>query len=344
MPRSGRGSVKNSFRTIEVSQAPNIYPGFVHLMLHSLLPETFAPCTLYLEAFNPHLKRLRLVPAMDVGSRIDNEWLEGLLSEGVSHFYVAWDDLDAMIEYLYRQTRRLLAATPDQGTRHRLLYEITLCSVKAALMDPRNGRRLALGVESVKQVIDEIWEEDTTRKGLLRVMSSDREVFTHSVNVGILGVAFARALGWPKEKVRDLGVGLFFHDLGLVEPSQDQDTYTQPQLSGQLAREEELTDHPWVSRRFLSQVPQVSTLSLQTVLTHHENIDGSGFPQGLAGDDLADSDRLGRMVDFYEYHTSGCGKAEGLSPYVVLKYMREEMAAKVDQDMLTEFIKFLGKA
>jgi HD-GYP domain-containing protein (c-di-GMP phosphodiesterase class II) len=328
----------------EISGPPNLYPGFVNVALRSLVPGTRAPCPIRLEAWASHLQRLRLVIAKEAGALIEAAWRDHLLQEGVTHAFIALEDLDVFQDYLSRHTHVLLAQgsqDPRQDPRqgHSLVYELALCSMKSAMLDPRNGRRLGMGVTTVRQVMDMIWDDERTRSGLLRVLTGDKQLYTHSLNVTLLGAGFARAQGWPREQAENLAVALFFHDLGLMD-SRPGDIADDALC--QSRQESTLREHPLASQRFLSKVPGLALETLETVLNHHENLDGSGYPRGLTAPDLPPLSRLARIVDTYESSTSGCGAVEAVSPFAALRRMRDLMAAQLDQRMLEDFVRFIG--
>lgn len=340
-PAQGRASRMNQgIRTIEVSTLPNLYPGFVHFSLRSLVPASRCPCALRLEAYHPASQRLRLVPAQEAGARLDQDWLVRLLEAGIHHAYIHQDDLERLEEYLRMQAVRLQPGS-DQGRdlRYCLLYEQALCAIKAAMLEPRNGRRLAQGVATVRQVLDIVWQEDGARQGLLKVMTSDGRLAKHCLNVCLLGVGMARAQDWPRQQAQNLGLALLFHDLGLAEQAWDYRDCP-PQPSGQA--DAALLDHPRLSRDYLGTVPDLAPEVLETVLNHHENLDGSGYPRGVQGQGLSPASRLARIVDFYESSTAGRGGCPACTPFEALSFMRREMKTQVDQDLLEDFVRFLG--
>ena len=321
----------------EVEGPPNFYQGFMFFSLAALVPDTKAPCPIRLEGYNQSLGRLRLVEALAAGDFIPAEWRNRLLAEGVRYAYVLLEDLPALQAYLHTQAMRLLEKSTEEV--HRLVYENALCAIKTAMLDPKNGRRLAQAATTVRELIQHIWENEESRQGLLRIMTHNQELYTHSLNVCLLGVGLATALGWDHKEGERLGLALFFHDLGLAE---DTASSTEPPVVN-LENEEALRHHPEVSARYLSRVPDLDPAAIETVLCHHENLDGSGFPRKLQAKDIPPAARLARIVDLYERATSGILTAEALSPFAALHMMRYDMADKLDQDILGTFVRFLGQ-
>ncbi|ADK85104.1 metal dependent phosphohydrolase [Desulfarculus baarsii DSM 2075] len=323
----------------EQGAQPKLYPGFVYFSLRTLIPETLLPCDVYFEAFIERLGRTRLIPALKKGQPINGQWLDDLLEQGLTHSYAKQEDLEALQEYLFNKSRIELDNL-SMEQRQELLYESALCSIKSAMMEPRNGRRLAVGVRTVRRLLDCVWDCDEARKSLLKVMTSDRNIFVHSLNCCLLGASFAHHLGWSQEQAEQLAVALFFHDLALVDNLDHGEQHED--INFDLNRENSDQFHPIRSRDYLSILPELSPQVLDTVQNHHENLDGTGYPRKTSANQLSVAARIARIIDYYELHTSSAeGKA--LAPFLALRAMQTEYAHGMDQRLVAEFIRFLGK-
>jgi len=329
---------REQMQLTEIQAPPNFYQGFMYFSLAVLAPDSQAPCSIRLEAYNQNLGRLRLVETLQPGDTIRAAWLDILLDEGVCQAYIALEDLSALQAYLHQQTKLLLSA--DQARAHLLVYENALCAIKSALLDPKNGRRLAMAAATVRGMIQHIWETDSARQGMLKVMTLSQELYTHSLNVCLLGVGLASALGWRRDQVDSLGVALFFHDLGLAENAGEQNV----PLPLSLQNEEALSPHAEASACGMALLPEVDDEAVEMVRCHHENLDGSGSPRGLSSSQLSAAARLARIVDVYERATSGCLTSEVLSAFAALQMMRHEMREQLDQETLSAFVRLLGQA
>jgi|GEM_PF-6802824 HD-GYP domain-containing protein (c-di-GMP phosphodiesterase class II) len=328
--------------TTEVSGPPNVYPGFAHFALRALVPGTTAPCDIRLEAIQPNQQGPRLVLALSRHAEVDPSWQQRLLQSGVTHAFTPLEDLDLLLAYLSRQSQLALTgpvgADPMQG--HYLAYEHALCSLKAALLDPRNGRRLALGASTVRKLVGMIWDNDTTRQAMLKVLSRDQELASHGLNTCLLAVGFARSLGWSRLAAERLGLAMFYHDLGLVDLAHDG---PDDALWGGIREGKALEDHPRLGRDFLARIEDLDPGVPELVYNHHENLDGSGYPRGLAGEAIGLEVRAARIVDIYETGSSGSRGHQAMNPYALLLVMRNEIGLWLDRPMLEKFVRFLGQ-
>jgi HD-GYP domain-containing protein (c-di-GMP phosphodiesterase class II) len=329
---------QEEMRLTEIQAPPNIYQGFLYFSLAALVPDTAAPCPVHLEAFNKSLGRLRLVEALSPGANIVGAWLGQLLDEGVVQAYIALEDLPALQTYMNTQTMQMVDQAPEQASK--LVYENALCSIKSAMLDPKNGRRLAMAAATVRGMVQHLWEHEDARKDMLKLMTLSQELYTHSLNVCLLGLGMAMNMGWERKQVDTLGLALFFHDLGLAPETAKPGGYKPFCLQG----EENLHHHPEESALCLKELPEANQNVLEIVRSHHENLDGSGYPRGLNAMELGPPARLARLVDTYELATSGCLRPKALSPFEALQLMRYEMRDQLDQDILGAFVLFLGQS
>lgn len=328
--------------TTEISGPPNLYPGFVHFALRALVPGTEAPCEIRLETIPPHQRDPRLVVALPRHAEIAPAWRQRLLQSGVTHLFAPLEELDLLLAYLSQQSQLVLAgpaagADPTLGSL--LAYEHALCCLKAALLDPRNGRRLGLGAATVRKLVGMIWDNDTTRQAMLKVLSRDQELASHGLNTCLLAVGFVRRLGWSRLTAERLGLAMFYHDLGLVDldhPGPDDAIWDG------IREGKSIEDHPRLGRDLLLRVEDLDPGVPELVYSHHENLDGSGYPRGLSGEAIDREARVARIVDIYETGTSGAGGRQYMNPYALLLVMRNEIGLWLDRPLLEQFVRFLG--
>lgn len=317
--------------------APTVFPGYVSFSLSSLVPETLTPCDVFFEAYSERLGRNSIILALKKDQVVEDVLLKDLDSQGVVHSYTKQEDLGLLQQYLFTISSDNISSLSKEQ-RVELLYNSARCAIKAAMIEPRNGRRLAMGVRVVKKIVGTIYDSFLAAKRLLGLMTTSNDIFNHSVRTCLLGAGFAQFLGWTTQEAEELAIALFYHDLGLVLYTGD--TAPDP-LKVDLKGECQDKQHPTRSRDYLTQLPELNPRVLDTVQNHHETLDSSGFPRGLGSNQISRAARVARIVDFYELQTSG--ESEENSPYVALKLMNNELAPKLDKNLVQEFIVYLGR-
>jgi len=132
------------------------------------------------------------------------------------------------------------------------------------------------------------------------VRVSDREIRAHNGRVGELCVRIGRQLGMSAAEQRVLARSGLLHDVGKLgipgailhkhDPLDDSEW--------QLMR-----THPEVGLKILEWAGNFER-ALLAVLYHHERMDGSGYPHGLAGDAIPIEARVVAVADMYDVLTS----------------------------------------
>lgn len=144
-------------------------------------------------------------------------------------------------------------------------------------------------------------ENSTAMLWLSRLSQADQTVSAHSVNVCVLALVLGAHLGLRGEYLQQAGLGALLHDVGKVR--QPAALLASPQS---LSREQwaAIRRHPHDGAALLGEEQWLPPMVLQIVAMHHERLDGSGYPAGLAGEALPEHVRLVALVNAYDSLTS----------------------------------------
>lgn len=283
-----------------------------------------------------------MVAAVKAGQRLEADRLHGLLDGGVSEGFISLDQIPLWLQYLNQQCRHLIDDPHSSSqTKAQVLYDNASQIVQVALEDPRLGENVPRGREYVDTVMTFLEQNQDGVSYLADVLVIDYTLYSHSVNVTLLAVGFWHWLGLDSEIVKTLGTGALFHDIGKRN--------IPPEIllkNGRLDEREWqiMKSHPEEGYHLLAGVPSMPAAALDMVRQHHENLDGSGYPAGLAGQALGLPSRCIRIIDAYDAITSKRCYKEASSPFDAIKVMSREMTAQVDPALFKKFVSFLGTA
>ena len=153
----------------------------------------------------------------------------------------------------------------------------------------------------------------------------------HSMRVGRYSQAIAEALGMKPNEAASLRSAAYLHDIGMV--AVDRRLFEKP---SQLDHEEyrEMRDHTVVGHQIVSQVqfpwPQIPEI----VRWHHERADGSGYPDGLRGDEIPQAVRIVALAETFDAMTSERAYRERLSVGAALQELIRLTPQKYDPQAL----------
>ncbi|MBT9568688.1 MAG: HD-GYP domain-containing protein [Thiobacillus sp.] len=201
----------------------------------------------------------------------------------------------------------------------------------------------AINAEAAGELVDEISSSVVRNPGALislaRLKTADDYTYMHSVAVCALMVALARQLGLSEREVKEAGMAGLLHDLGkAMMPIK---VLNKP---GKLTDDEfrVIKSHPVEGHRLLVEGKSVSDIVLDVCLHHHEKVDGSGYPDRLAGDQISLYAKMGAVCDVYDAITSNRPYKAGWDPAESVRKMTEWRKGHFDEKVFQAFIKSIG--
>ncbi len=220
--------------------------------------------------------------------------------------------------------------------KSRLVRQHAIVMMKNLLENP-TAQNIQEAKKGITEVVNLILTDNAILHYLLDITSHDFYTYTHSVSVGILGIALAKSLfkNSDAHDMQALGVGFFLHDVGKVGINQA--IIMKP---GKLTAHEmeEMRRHPLLGYKLLQETNQLTGESKTIVLQHHERIDGTGYPRRLRGENIQIYGRICSIADVYESMTSDRPYRQKLLPFEALKIMHEEMGHHFQKDLFEKFV------
>lgn len=173
-------------------------------------------------------------------------------------------------------------------------------------------------METAEKIVSDISLSDKISMDIVDLRSFDDYTYHHSVNVAIYAVAVGKYMNLPYEKLLQLCQAGLCHDLGKQRIPLD--IINKP---GKLSDEEfeAIRSHPQYSIDILRENPEISAVVRQAVFCHHENENGSGYPQGLEGSQIPLLAKIIHAVDVFDALISRRPYKDPYSPVEAFEYM-----------------------
>lgn len=169
----------------------------------------------------------------------------------------------------------------------------------------------------------------------------DRDHYTsqHSLNVSILSIAFGRYLGHPEDMLQVIGLCGLLHDVGKLKIPlailNKEGTFTAEEY-------EVMKQHPEHGREYLSKLPNMLFEVIDSTYSHHEKMDGSGYPQGLDESQISYYAKLIAITDAYDAITSDRCYQNRRTTLQAQKILYESAGKHFDKELVKSFIQWLG--
>jgi diguanylate cyclase (GGDEF)-like protein/putative nucleotidyltransferase with HDIG domain len=177
-----------------------------------------------------------------------------------------------------------------------------------------------------------------TLEALARAIDAkDQTTHTHIRRVQLYATALAEAVSVPPADVQGIRTAALLHDIGKLAVPEH--ILSKP---GPLTEEEfqKIRIHPQVGAEIIATVPFPYAVA-PLILSHHERWDGTGYPQGLAGDDIPIGARVLSIADYYDAVTTERPYHKALSSDSAVSLLRQEAGRALDPVLVALFIDML---
>ena len=156
----------------------------------------------------------------------------------------------------------------------------------------------------------------------------------HSARVTSIAEGLARRLGWRGKRLDALRLGGSLHDVGKIAVTASVLCKPGPLTAEEL---EQIRAHPIAGARLIESVPGFRP-ALPYVLHHHEWWDGTGYPHGLAGEEIPIEARLLGVADAFDAMTSVRSYRAALSVEQALVELQRCAGSQFDPGLAETFV------
>jgi putative nucleotidyltransferase with HDIG domain len=238
------------------------------------------------------------------------------------------------------------------GADDYLVKPVLECAVLASLERSLDKKRLEREVENYRHHLEAMVEERTGQlQGALQQIERnyentlqalgaaidlrDHATAGHSYRVSHYSIEIASVMALPSLQVINIARGAYLHDIGklgipdhiLLKP-------------GPLTVEERrlMQQHVQIGFDIVSGIPFLADAA-EIILTHHERFDGSGYPRGLKGEQIAVGGRIFAIADTLDAITSDRPYHRAAPFESGLETIHRLAGTQFDPQMVEEFLK-----
>lgn len=214
-------------------------------------------------------------------------------------------------------------------------------SVIKLLDDRRLGRLVSTDSirHSVANLMRTIMDDPTVSLWLTRIRGEDEFSAAHSMNVATLSIAFARHLGMPEQELLAVGLGALLHDIGLSEAAAPLTRRSEPLSPADF---DLLRKHPLDGFYSIRDRASLNSVTTDIVRWHHERIDGSGYPEGLKGDQIPRHVLIVAIADMYDAMVSDRPFRKAMPPTQALTEIHRVAERTFGKELVRAFIQCIG--
>ncbi len=220
-------------------------------------------------------------------------------------------------------------------------YKKTRDQVDTILTSLRMGYDLdAVKIKSlVKECVQSVIRNTGALSWLTQIRNRDDYTAEHSLRVAIMSIAFGKELELLEGELENLGVCGLLHDVGKVKVPLEV-----LNKEGRLTAEEFklMKQHPSDGMKLLQSKRDVFAGAVDVAYSHHERVDGKGYPRGITSEKIPYFAKVVAITDAYDAITSNRCYRNGSSSLEALRIIYDDRGLHFERELAERFVKFIG--
>jgi HD-GYP domain-containing protein (c-di-GMP phosphodiesterase class II) len=186
-----------------------------------------------------------------------------------------------------------------------------------------------------ERIVDQMLANAPVSVDMVDLRNYDDYTYRHSVNVAVLSTVIGMHMGFTKGYLKELCIAALLHDIGkqMLYP----EILNKP---GFLTEDEfeHIKEHPQMAYDILKQRMDISAKVRTSVLSHHENEDGSGYPHGLKGNQIFIFAKIIHVADVFDALTSRRPYKQPYAKSEAVEYLMGNCGRLFDTKVVEAFI------
>ena len=230
------------------------------------------------------------------GGVLSQSYIDKMDEIGVAGVYVHTGD-DEFFNGLQPRSNIQYALKQDALNSIRSTYDM----INQAAAEKIHVGSIDQTIDITRHLVDTLLQNPRIMINIADLRLYDDFIYNHSLGVTIISIAIGLSLSLRRRELYDLALSALLHDIGKMAIPQE--ILSKPT---RLTTEEFriVKQHAFFGARFLRENDLVSQKICGGVMHHHERYDGTGYPNGLAGDEIPLFARIISVADVYDALTS----------------------------------------
>jgi len=188
-----------------------------------------------------------------------------------------------------------------------------------------------------KKLLDQLEDVNSIYPAIVGIIEArDGRTARHCQRVSANCILFARYIGLDDDSIKLLELLATFHDVGKLSIP---DHILKKKESLTVCERKIMEMHSIIGAEFCTAIKSLSSLS-SLVRHHHENWDGSGYPDGLSGETTPYLVRVFQLLDIYDSLADESFDSVSLQHVEIIKYIKDD-EVKFDVHLAELFVEFI---
>lgn len=237
----------------------------------------------------------------------------------------------------YKQTSTFAKEIPKAG----YIYKESAALIKSFMEDISLDKTISVKIakKAVADCVNSVLNAPDALLWMTQLKNRDLYTSQHSMNVCILAITLGRQIKLNVEQLNIAGLCGMMHDMGKMRIPLE--VLNKP---GKLDPQELeiMQSHAEIGWKLLQSSTEMSREAIEAAYSHHEHLDGTGYPRGLTADKIGLYTRIVSIVDMYDAITSDRIYQKGRTHIDAISIMTKLGNSHLDADLTFKFIECLG--
>ncbi len=188
---------------------------------------------------------------------------------------------------------------------------------------------------ATKMLVEDVLDNKPVLIHLTDIRTHDDYTFGHSINTCILSAMIGVKMKLREAELKELALGVILHDIGKMLIPAEVLNKKEP-----LSPEERrlIEEHPGSGFDILRRHESIPLTSAHVAFQHHENVDGTGYPRGLAAEEIHRYARIAAVADLYDAITSDRPYRPAMLPHEAYEVVVGLRGSKIDPAITDVFL------
>lgn len=189
--------------------------------------------------------------------------------------------------------------------------------------------------QAAESIISNILSEKEVVERIYDIKERSADIYEHSISTTSLAILTALKMSLSHEEIHDIGVSCLLHDIGLRYLTVDYQNKEIDEMSEE--EKSEYKKHSIYGYSALRHEWWISPICKEIILTHHETLDGFGFPLHLT--DISIPCRIVSICDTFDEMICGIGRRR-YKVWEAVDYLKKNKGIKYDGAIVDIFLEF----
>jgi len=181
-----------------------------------------------------------------------------------------------------------------------------------------------------------VLQDEATLASIMKIAAHDYYTHTHSINVSIYTLSLAKFIGLKDKDLEDIGMSSMMHDLG--KSKVDWEIINK---NGKLTDSEfeHMKKHPASGYDIAVKMGITDKRILAGIRSHHEKMDGLGYPDGLKDKQISLFPRIIAVCDVFDALTTKRSYKDAMTSFQAISIMKKQMSTHLDMRLVDALVK-----